>query len=140
MGPLWDCDGGFSYDWSDMYDSSGRGHTYFKNHQYLVFGSDPYTQKNANGAFPDYFSDLFAVHEFVEAFKDRWDQVHEGLLEYILESIDLTEAQISSAAENDLSLWKIRYSHSSEVEKLKAWLDKRFQYLDTVIPKYPERE
>ena len=41
MGPLWDCDGGFNYNWGDMYDSRGWGHTYFENYRTLIFGSDP---------------------------------------------------------------------------------------------------
>lgn len=140
MGPVWDCDGGFSYDWSDMYDSRGLGHTYFKNYKYLVFGTDPYLQEGAYGPFPQFFSDLFAIPEFVEAFKERWEDVHEGLLDYLLASIDSTEELIASSAEKDLSLWKIRYTHSNEVNKLKAWLVNRFDYLETVIPNYPQRD
>lgn len=134
MGPVWDCDGGFSYDWSDMYDSRGRGHTYFKNYKYLVFGTDPCLQKGAYGPFPQFFSDLFGVSEFVDAFKDRWEEIHEELLGYLLASIDCTEELIASSAEKDLTIWGIRYNHSDEVEKLKIWLENRFEYLDTVIP------
>ena len=140
MGPVWDCDGGFSYDWSDMYDSRGRGHTYFKNCKYLVFGTDPYLQEGAYGPFPQFFSDLFGVSEFVEAFKERWEEIHEELLDYLLASIDCTEELIASSAEKDLKIWEIWYNHSDEVKKLKIWLENRFEYLDTVIPNYPQRD
>ena len=79
-------------------------------------------------------SDLFGVSEFVDAFKDRWEEIHEELLGYLLASIDCTEELIASSAEKDLTIWGIRYNHSDEVEKLKIWLENRFEYLDTVIP------
>ena len=40
MGPLWDFDAGFDFDWSTMY----TGHNYFNNFRKLVLGRDPYRQ------------------------------------------------------------------------------------------------
>lgn len=138
MGPIWDCDGGFSYDWSDMYDSRGWGHTYFGNYQYLVFGSDPYRRIGKYGSFPHWISDLFGVPEFVDLVQDIWNDRNEKTLQYLLDLIDMASVSISGAARHDLTLWGIsNYSFRTQVSGLKNWLVSRFDYLDTVINAYP---
>ena len=138
MGPIWDCDGGFSYDWSDMYDSRGWGHTYFGNYSYLVFGSDPYNRIGKYGSYPHWISDLFGVPEFVELVQDIWNDRNEKTLQYLLDLIDMASASISGAARHDLALWGIsNYSFRTQVAGLKNWLVSRFDYLDTVINAYP---
>ena len=138
MGPLWDCDAGFCYDWGDMYDSYGWGHTYFANYRTLVFGSQPATQKDAYGGFPDYFSDLFSIPQFVELFQDRWNEVKDGMLASVLHQIDQTYDVIYEAMISDASQWGISRNYSSveEVEKLRMWLQNRFSYLDDVFNDY----
>lgn len=137
MGPLWDCDGGFSYDWSDMYDSRGWGHTYFGNYRYLVFGSDPYNRVGKYGSYPHWISDLFGVPEFVELVKDIWNGRSEETLLYIIDVIDMADDGIASYAKSDLKLWGIaNYIFRQQVSGLKNWLVSRFDYLDDVINAY----
>lgn len=138
MGPIWDCDGGFCYDWKDMYDSRGWGHTYFSDYTYLVFGSDPYHRINKYGSFPHWISDLFGVPEFVELIQDIWNEKSEKTLDYLLDVIDLASDAIASDAKEDLKLWDIKnYSFKPQVSNLKNWLDNRFEYLDGIINAYP---
>ena len=139
MGPMWDCDGGFSYDWSDMYDSRGWGHTFFGNQRYLVFGSDPYRHRGAYGATAsDFFCRLFGIPEFVERLQARWAEVHGSLLNGLLDCLDETEALIGAAAQDDMNRWGIRnYGHAEEYRALCSWLTGRFSYLDGVIRNYP---
>ncbi len=139
MGPLWDCDGGFNYNWGDMYDHHGRGHTYFEGYRNLIFGTDPYYHIGAYGSTPgDFFCSLWGFPEFVSAIKSRWASTREDLLEAVIESIENTEEVIADAAARDLALWGIEnYNHTEEVGKLIEWLTKRFAYLNTVIPNYP---
>ena len=138
MGPIWDCDGGFSYDWSDMYDSNGWGHTYFGNYKYLIFGSDPYNRVGKYGSYPHWISDLFGVPEFVELIKEIWNDKNEKMQEYLLNLIDLATDSISSHAKQDLDIWSINnYSFKVQVLKMKNWLDNRFEYLNDVINNYP---
>ena len=138
MGPMWDCDGGFCYNWGDMYDASGWGHTYFEDYRRLIFGTDPYNERGAYGGFPRYFANLFGIDEFVTAFKDKWNSSKDEMLEVLLDNLEATEDAILDAAEDDLSLWKIRnYDHADEYAKLVKWLEKRFDYLDDVFNDYP---
>ena len=139
MGPLWDCDGGFSYNWGDMYDYWGWGHTFFENYKYLIFGSDPYRHGGAYGATaPDFFCRLFGIPEFVRLLQERWIQTNSGLLEGLLGYLDEVEELIGEEAAIDMKLWGIgNYSHDKEVRKLRAWLANRFRYLDGIIRNYP---
>lgn len=139
MGPLWDCDGGFSYDWGDMYDSRGWGHTFFGNERYLVFGSDPYRHRGAYGSTAsDFFCRLFGIPEFVERLQARWAEVNGTLLDGLLECLGETEDLIGEAAQEDMDRWGIRnYDHAEEYRALCAWLAGRFSYLDGVIRNYP---
>ena len=140
MGPVWDCDGGFSYNWGDMYDYWGWGHTYFENDTYLVMGSQPYTGQGAYGAgISPFFSRLFGIKEFVQMFKARWEETREDMLDYVLANIDATYEVIADRVRADCSLWGIRnYSPAEQVFNLKRWLSNRFDYLDVVVAGYKE--
>lgn len=141
MGPLWDCDGGFSYNWGDMYDSRGLGHTYFENYKTLVFGSDPYRHRGAYGSTAsDFFCRLFGIPEFVALLQKEWTDNHDRLLKGLLACLDETENLIGNAAQADMDSWGIsNYRHAEEYRKLCAWLKNRFNYLDGVIRNYPTR-
>ena len=139
MGPLWDCDGGFNYNWSDMYDSRGRGHTYFESYRTLIFGSDPYYRTGAYGSTPsDVFCCLFGMPEFVRLIRQLWIDNQASLLSGLLDCLAETETLIGTAAQADMDRWGIdRYVHAEEYRKLRAWLTNRFRYLDGVIRNYP---
>ena len=139
MGPLWDCDGGFNYNWSDMYDSRGRGHTYFESYRTLIFGSDPYYRTGAYGSTPsDFFCCLFGMPEFVRLIRQLWIDNQTSLLSGLLDCLAETETLIGTAAQADMDRWGIdRYVHAEEYRKLRAWLTNRFRYLDGVIRNYP---
>jgi hypothetical protein len=132
MGPLWDCDGGFNYNWSDMYDSRGRGHTYFESYRTLIFGSDPYYRTGAYGSTPsDFFCCLFGMPEFVRLIRQLWIDNQASLLSGLLDCLAETETLIGTAAQADMDRWGIdRYVHAEEYRKLRAWLTNRFRYLD----------
>jgi len=141
MGPLWDCDGGFSYNWGDMYDSWGWGHTYFENYKYLVFGSDPYRHAGAYGATaPDFFCRLFGIPAFVERYQARWKETHTQLLEGLLDYLGEVDELIGDYAKEDMERWGIRnYNYDTQVRGLMTWLANRFNYLDGIVRNYPKK-
>lgn len=132
MGPVWDFDNGFAFDWGDMY-----GHRFFTDYQGLVFGSDPYNQRGAYGGYPEFFSDLFGIPEFVAAFKARWNEVKDGMLQEVQEQIYAHSQALQPALRRDLKLWRINPAYTTEIPKLEAWFDNRFPYIDRVINAYP---
>jgi len=128
MGPLWDCDVGFGYDWS----------RYSTSYTWTILGTDPFLQTNANDQYPRFFSDLFGMPQFVEMFKARWNEVKDGLEEYVLAEMDLTEDIIVDAAIENMELWGINnYNHIIEYTKLREWVKNRFDYCDALINQYP---
>lgn len=139
MGPLWDCDGGFDYNWDDMYDSWGLGHTYFEDYRDLIFGSDPFNHRGAYGSTAsDFFCRLFGIPEFVEMLQQKWDSVIGTMPETLENHLADTEEVIGDAAQDDMDLWGItNYTHSREFLNLINWLSNRFRYLDKVIKNYP---
>lgn len=140
MGPAWDFDAGFCYDWSDMYDRNGQGHSYFSSYKSLIYGSNPYTGKGAYGAgIPKLFSDLWGVPEFVKAYKEKWNENKDGLLEAVLANIDAVNEAIGNDLKEDSVLWGIskNYDTASEISRLKTWLVNRFSYIDGIIAIYP---
>ena len=139
MGPMWDCDGGFSYNWGDMYDYWGYGHTFFEDYRYLVFGSDPYNHRGAYGSTAsDFFCRLFGIPEFVRLIQSMWADNHSKLLSGLLDYLDALEELIGYAAQEDMDLWDIsNYKHLAQVQSLEIWLNNRFNYLDGVIRSYP---
>ncbi|MBQ3765836.1 MAG: CotH kinase family protein [Bacteroidales bacterium] len=141
MGPLWDCDGGFNYNWGDMYDYHGRGHTFFESYRTLIFGTDPYYHTGAYGSTPsDFFCYLFGIPEFVKLLQKEWSDNHERLLSGLLACLEETEALIGRTAQEDMDRWGItNYRHAEEYRKLHTWLTNRFNYLDRVIRNYPVR-
>lgn len=139
MGPLWDCDGGFNYNWGDMYDNRGWGHTYFESYKTLIFGSDPYYRTGAYGSTPsDFFCCLFGIPEFVRLVRQVWIDNHAALLEGLLDCLAETETLIGKEAQADMDRWGIKnYKHAEEYRKLRSWLTDRFNYLDRIIRNYP---
>ena len=139
MGPLWDCDGGFNYNWGDMYDNRGWGHTFFESYRTLVFGTDPYNHTGAYGSTPsDFFCRMFGIPEFVKLLQRTWTENRGPLLEGLLECLAETEALIGEEAQADMDRWGItNYHHAEEYRKLRSWLTDRFNYLDRIIRNYP---
>ena len=139
MGPVWDCDGGFDYNWDDMYDSWGMGHTFFESYRDLIFGSDPFNHRGAYGrTASDFFCRLFGIPEFVEMLQQKWDSIIDTLPDTLEEHLASTEEVIGDAAQEDMDLWGItNYTHSREFLNLINWLSQRFSYLDQVVRNYP---
>ncbi len=139
MGPVWDCDGGFDYNWGDMYDSWGMGHTFFESYRDLIFGSDPFNHRGAYGSTAsDFFCRLFGIPEFVEMLQQKWDSIIDTLPDTLEEHLASTEEVIGDAAQDDMDLWGItNYTHTREFLNLINWLSQRFSYLDQVVRNYP---
>ena len=132
MGPLWDFDAGFDFDWSTMY----TGHNYFMSYKELVLGTDP---ANRIGGYqvPKFFVDLFKNKRFVSEYKARWKEVKEWVMPVFWENTALYAEQAKEAMKRDLSKWPIDKIYSAEIKQMKNWLEARCNYLDTVIQNYP---
>ncbi len=131
MGPLWDFDAGFDFDWGTMY----TGHRYFDNYRELVLGTDPVSHKGTIYNVPGFFSDLFRMPEFKEAYKTRWSEVYEMVMPAWETAYTYFEANTDQFS-REAKRWPIGIYYGSEIGRMKNWLINRRNYLNTIIPKY----
>ncbi|WP_300704668.1 CotH kinase family protein [Bacteroides sp.] len=132
MGPLWDFDAGFDFDWGTMY----TGHNYFASYRELVLGTDPVNHTSGYHV-PNFFTDLFNNKRFVKEYKARWTEVKGKIMKEYWEEISIYEASCFFAMGRNVDRWPIDKSYAVELSRMKQWLEKRIDYLDTVIKGYP---
>jgi len=133
MGPLWDFDAGFDFDWSTMY----TGHNYFYSYKQLVLGTSP---ANHTGGYnvPSFFSDMFKNKQFVAEYKARWVAVKDKIMsEYWVTTQSYVEG-FSSAMVRETARWPIDKYNKTEIQNMQLWLSNRVSYLTMVIDNYPE--
>ena len=130
MGPLWDFDGGYDFDWSTMY----TGHTYFTSTRELVMGTQPYSHTGTSYNVPKFFTDLFRVKEFVSDYKARWAIVKPLALDAWTETLKYVDYDAMS---RNAEAWPINKKYDTEINRMGEWLKNRISYIDTVINAYP---
>jgi hypothetical protein len=132
MGPLWDFDAGFDFDWLTMY----TGHNYFASYKELVLGTDPVNHTNGY-AVPSFFTDLFKNKQFVSEYKARWLVVKNNIMTDYWKTIQDYADQISDEIVLNDVRWPIDKKHETETLRLQQWLANRVSYMTTVIANYP---
>ncbi len=131
MGPLWDFDAGFDFDWGTM----TTGHNYFSDYRELVMGTDPKTHTGTVYRIPGFFSDLFKMQQFTELYKSRWDEVYE-MVSPAWEKAHSYYLANMEAFGREKRRWPIDKNFETEIGKMKNWLINRRNYLSTIIKKY----
>jgi hypothetical protein len=131
MGPVWDFDGGFDFDWSTMY----TGHNYF-NAQELVLGTDPANHKNGY-RISNFFTQMFRNQQFVQEYKARWNEVKDNIFEYAWDVMEEYVLCLQDAMARDFQRWPIDKNYITETGRMEVWLSNRVSYLTSVINDYP---
>ena len=136
MGPLWDFDAGFDFDWSDMY----TGHTFFADFTETVMGSNPYKRKGNYSYVPQFFTDLFVCREFVVQYKAQWASVKDSILTHAWNECMkyVEELRASGAISREFQRWPLRgKSFETELEKMHNWLQNRLIHISYLIAAIP---
>ena len=131
MGPVWDFDAGFDFDWGTMY----TGHNYFSK-QELVLGTDPVNHVDGY-RIPDFFTQMFRNQQFVEEYKNRWNEVKDDIFDYTWESMENYATALQDAMARDFERWPIDKDYNTEINTMEKWLTARVSYLNAVINNYP---
>ena len=142
MGPFWDWDAAFCFDWGDMY----TGHIYFGNYYELVLGSNPAKRTGTPGGTPRYYTDMFNNNQYTTEYKALWNSVKDSIYTRNWAEMDKYIANLMDGPyDRDEKRWPI-YSSSwgnrklidipNEIEKMKTWLQNRITYLDGIINGY----
>ncbi len=137
MGPLWDFDAGYDFDWSNMY----TGHTFFKDYTETVMGTNP-LKRNGNYSYvPQFFTDLFACKDFVKAYKAQWASVKDSVVLRPWQECEKYVAQLqeSGALDREFQKWPISGKRfNTELEKMHTWLNNRATHMTYLINGIPE--
>ena len=154
MGPFWDWDAGFDFDWGTFYD--GNIFRYFSDYRELVLGSDPANRKGMYGATPKFFTDMFKSDRYTREYKELWNSVKDSIVTRNWAEIEKYVAELNKGAyARDKQRWPIvsnsggwggwggwgqtqTYDANEELAKMKTWLTNRVNYLTTIINNYPQ--
>ncbi len=135
MGPLWDFDAGYDFDWSDMY----TGHNFFSNYHETLLGSDP-VSRNGNYRCSKFFTNLFGCKEFVKLYKDTWNNYADTLMDHTWGEMEKYLAALREGPmARESAKWPVSGKNfETEVAKMKKWLTNRVQYTGQLINGIPE--
>ena len=139
MGPLWDFDAGYDFDWGDMY----KGHGFFSDYQETVLGTNPY-KLNGNYKPNRFFADLFGCKEFVEAYKAQWAVVKDEIVSRNWDECMKYVANLRQGAlSREANRWPLSdsrgrtFNFETELEKMHQWLLRRADFMTTLIENIP---
>jgi hypothetical protein len=135
MGPLWDFDAGYDFDWGDMY----HGHTFFSDYRETVMGTNPLRRNGQYSYVPQFFTNLFGCPEFVEQYKAHWLQVKDRLVSHAWqECMKYVEHLRQGAVQREQQRWPVRgKDFDTELEKMHQWLLRRADFMTTLIANIP---
>ena len=138
MGPLWDFDAGYDFDWADMYN----GHDFFADYRETVMGSNPLKRNGNYHDTPAFFTDLFGTKEFVDLYKQTWKQYADSIVSRPWQEVEkYVEGLQQGAINRETSRWPIRRKDfNTELQKLHTWLLNRANFIDDLIENIPEPE
>ncbi len=131
MGPVWDFDAGFDFDWSTMV----TGHNFF-NAQELVLGTNPANHTNGY-RISNFFTQMFRNNQFVQEYKARWNEVKDSIFEHAWVVMEDYMTNLQDAMARDYERWPIDKNYTTEINRMETWLSDRISYLTTVINNYP---
>lgn len=132
MGPLWDFDAGYDFDWSTMY----TGHNYFASYKELVLGTDPVNHTKGYHV-PSFFTDIFKSKQFVSEYKARWLQIKDKFMSEYWSTTQNYASGFTQAIARNATRWPIDKNYQTETVRQEQWLRNRVNYLSTVIANYP---
>ena len=135
MGPLWDFDAGFDFDWGNMY----TGHTFFADYRETILGSNP-VKRNGTYKCPLFFTQLFGCKDFVKLYKDTWNHYADSLMDHTWGEMEKYLTQLRAGAmRRDGQQWPISGKNfETEVAKMKQWLEQRVTYVGQLINGIPD--
>jgi len=122
MGPVWDFDGGFAYDW-------GEKHGYFGDQSWLC-GEKP---GQAIDGGTDFFDRMFANEEYKADFKKYWKKVSPGMYQYAMQRMYDNLMHAEKAMERDAKRWPIIKSFKTSIAQLRVWLSHRVNSYEVVV-------
>ena len=136
MGPLWDFDAGYDFDWATM----TTGHTFFTDYRETVMGTNPVKRNGQYNYVPQFFTNLFACREFVEQYKAQWAAVKDSIVTHAWDECMKYVEHLRSdgTMQREADRWPIRNKNfETELQKMHQWLLKRADFMTDLIANIP---
>ena len=142
MGPLWDFDAGFDFDWGTM----TTGHHYFERYQDLVLGTDP-IHHTAGYYVPEFFTDIFRSDKFREEYRARWAEISPKIMTDVWSRVQKFAELGEDAWNRNAEKWPVylddahpmrKLDWEDELGKMYVWLTDRIEHLTPVINNYKD--
>ena len=141
MGPLWDFDAGFDFDWGTMTD----GHHFFESYREYVLGPDPIHHSGAYWV-PEFFTDIFRSDEFCEEFIARWEEISPLIMTEVWANTEKYITAAENAMVRNSQRWPIYFpsdswpqeeiSFATEIANMYSWLSYRVDHLTPIFNRY----
>jgi len=141
MGPLWDFDAGFDFDWGTMTD----GHHFFESYKEYVLGPDPIHHSGAYWV-PEFFTDIFRSDEFCEEFIARWEEISPLIMTEVWANTEKYITAAENAMVRNSQRWPIYFpsdswpqeeiSFATEIANMYSWLSYRVDHLTPIFNRY----
>ena len=141
MGPLWDFDAGFDFDWGTMTD----GHHFFESYREYVLGPDPIHHSGAYWV-PEFFTDIFRSDEFCEEFIARWEEISPLIMTEVWANTEKYITAAENAMVRNSQRWPIYFpsdswpqeeiSFATEIANMYSWLSYRVDHLTSIFNRY----
>ena len=138
MGPLWDFDAGYDFDWGSMY----TGHNFFDSFTETVMGTNPLKRNGNYNYVPQFFTDLFGCKQFVEQYKAQWEAVKDSIVtRNWAECMKYVKNLRQGAMTREAERWPLKGKNfETELEKMHKWLENRLTHMSYLIAAIPEPE
>jgi hypothetical protein len=130
MGPLWDFDAGYDFNWGNMY-----GHDFFADYTELVMGTNPLRRNGNYPYMPRFFTDLFGCREFVQQYKEQWDACKDTIVAYAWNECMKHVGQLrsSGALKREAQRWPVAGKNfDTELKKMENWIENRLTHMNYV--------
>lgn len=128
MGPLWDFDSGYDFDWEEMRTS----HDYFISDNNLILGSNPAELKGITEK-TWFFTHLFKMPQFVRLYKQRWHSLSDKILPVAWHVTRQYGELMMDALQKDTEWWKIDKNPATEINRMENWITRRIKLMTEVI-------
>ena len=133
MGPLWDFDAGYDFDWGQM----RTGHTFFTDYRETVLGTDPARHISDYTYVPSFFTDMWKSRQFVSQVKARWKEISPRIMSEFWPEAKRYAICAAEAMGRNAERWPIDKDYQTEIDRMEKWLQQRTAFMDQLVANYP---
>jgi CotH kinase protein len=118
MGPVWDFDWAYSYQFSGKHFNSATGDLFW----------------NSPSSGTKFYQRFLKDPKVKAQFKLKWNEFRSKKFESIIEFVDVYSKLLSVARQRDINKWnKNPKDYSNEISNMKTWLNSKAFFIDNMV-------